>query len=50
MWVTMKDDGPRIANIALDGVYNENVVTKVPLQAPRKQANEQACQPEEVKQ
>ena len=26
-WVTMTDDGPRIANLLLDGIFDENVVT-----------------------
>ena len=26
-WVTMTDDGPRIANLLLDGIHDENVVT-----------------------
>jgi len=25
MWVTMKEDGPRIANLTLDGIWGENV-------------------------
>ncbi len=28
VWVTMTDDGPVIANLALDGIWNENVVTE----------------------
>ena len=24
-WVTMTDQGPRIANLMLDGIYDENV-------------------------
>ena len=27
MWVTMKEDGPRIANLTLDGIWDENVTS-----------------------
>jgi len=31
-WVSMKDDGPLIANIALDGVFNESIATEKSLE------------------